>query len=109
MKPDKPNTVPDSRTIYPPKRSHIPEIHIPLLFPQRQVPVPSYPVQRQPHGEPSIPRQPYAPPRPSTPHLQPHVPVVVTGVAGPPGYEQRVPSRRERGSQPVSGFAGAPG
>ncbi|KAM9501615.1 EMILIN-2 [Clarias gariepinus] len=113
VKPDKPNTVPDSRTFYPPKRSHIPEIHIPLLFPQRQVPVPSYPVQRQPHGEPSIPRQPYAPPRPSTPHLQPHVPVVVTGVAGPPGYEQRVPSRRERGShelsKPVSGFAGAPG
>ncbi|KAF5899000.1 EMILIN-2-like, partial [Clarias magur] len=113
VKPDKPSTVPDSRTFYPPRRPHIPEIHIPLLIPQRPVPVPPYPAPRQPHGEPSIPRQPYAPPRPSAPHLQPHVPVVVTGVAGPPGYEQRVPSRRERGShelaKPVSGFAGRPG
>ncbi|KAK2860698.1 hypothetical protein Q7C36_004864 [Tachysurus vachellii] len=87
---------------FPPRR-YIPEIHIPLRIPHRTVPATSRPFVRQP----------YAPlqPQPSSPRQQPNQ-VILTGVAGPPGYMQRVPSRRERGSQdlgkPVNGFAGAP-
>ncbi|KAK3546326.1 hypothetical protein QTP70_025678 [Hemibagrus guttatus] len=92
---------------FPPRRTYIPEIHIPIRIPHRTVPVTSRPFVRQP----SNPRQPYAPLQPSSPRQQPNQ-VLLTGVAGPPGYMQRVPSRRERGSQELSklinGFAGAP-
>lgn len=88
---------------FPPMR-YIPEIHIPLRIPHRTVPATSRPFVRQPHA----PLQP----QPSSPRQQPNQ-VILTGVAGPPGYMQRVPYRRERGSQdlgkPVNGFAGAPG
>ncbi|MCI4377627.1 hypothetical protein PGIGA_G00205910 [Pangasianodon gigas] len=113
VKQEKPSTLPDSRSVIPPRRTYIPEIHIPVWIPQRTVPVTSRPFVRQPQPEPSNPRQPYAPLRPSSPHQQPNQPVVLTGVAGPPGYTQKVPSRRERGShelgKPIHGFAGAPG
>ncbi|XP_058251755.1 EMILIN-2 isoform X2 [Hemibagrus wyckioides] len=89
---------------FPPRRAYIPEIHIPILIPHRTVPVTSRPFVRQP----SNPRQPYAPLQPSSPRQQPNQ-VLLTGVAGPPGYMQRVSSRRERGSQelnkPMNGFA----
>lgn len=107
VKQEKPGAFPDTRTSIPPRRTYIPEIHIPLRIPHRTVPVTS-----RPHAKPSDPRQPYVPPQPSRPHQQPHQPVVLTGVAGPPGYAQRVPSRHERGSHespnPINGFAGAP-
>lgn len=93
---------------FPPRRAYIPEIHIPIRIPHRTVPVTSRPFVRQP----SNPRQPYAPLQPSSPRQQPNQ-VLLTGVAGPPGYMQRVSSRRERGSKelnkPMNGFAGAPG
>lgn len=112
VKQEKPGTFPDTRTSLPPRRTYIPEIHIPLRIPHRTVPVTSHPFVHQPHVKPSNPRQPYVPLQPSHPHQQPHQPVVLTGVAGPPGYAQRVPSRQERGSHesgnPINGFAGAP-
>ncbi|XP_046708788.1 EMILIN-2 isoform X2 [Silurus meridionalis] len=113
LKPEKPNTFHDSRNSYPLRRTYIPEIHIPVWIPQREVPVTSRPFVRQPHAKPSTPRQPYAPLQPSIPHQQPNQPVVLTGVAGPPGYAQRASSRRERGShhsgKPIIGYAGVPG
>lgn len=113
VKQEKPSAFPESRILLPPRRTYIPEIHIPLRIPQRTVPVTSRPLVRQPHAEPSSPRQPYVPQRPSSPHQQPHQPVVLSGVAGPPGYAQRATSRRERGShelrKPINGFASAPG
>lgn len=113
VKQEKPSAFPDSRILYPPRRTYIPEIHIPVRIPQRTVPVTSHPFVRQPHAEPSIPRQPFVPLRPSSPHQQPRQPVIMTGMAGPPGYAQRAHSRRERGShelgKPINGFAGASG
>lgn len=112
VKQEKPSTFPDSRTLFPP-RTYIPQIHIPVLIPHRTVPVTSRPFVRPPYAKPSNPRQPYAPLKPSRSYQQPHQPVVLTGVAGPPGYAQRVPTRQERGSQElgksINGFAGAPG
>lgn len=106
VKQEKPSTLPDSRSSFPPR---IPEIHIPVRIPQRTVPNTSRVYIRQP----SNPRQPHAHLQPSSPHQQPQRPVVLTGVAGPPGYAQRVQSRRERGShdlgKAINGFAGAPG
>lgn len=112
VKQEKPSAFPDSRTLFP-QRTYIPQIHIPVVISQRTVPVTSRPFVRQPYAKPSNPRQPYAPLKPSRPHQQPNQPVVLTGVAGPPGYAQRVPTRWERGShelgKPINGFAGAPG
>ncbi|XP_062850020.1 EMILIN-2 [Trichomycterus rosablanca] len=102
----------DSRILIPP-RMYIPHIRIPLIIPQRTVPDISRNPVHQPPAVPLIPRQPYGPVQPSTPHLQPNQHVLVTGEAGPPGYARHVPIRRERGSiysgKPVNGFAGGPG
>ncbi|CAG12287.1 unnamed protein product, partial [Tetraodon nigroviridis] len=80
---------------------------------------------------PSSPRQPYHPVQPAKPNTRtinvnppqqpgdpavipeaPARPVMETGEAGPPGYIHRVTVRRgseDSSSQPVQGFAGAPG
>ncbi|TSK82171.1 EMILIN-2 [Bagarius yarrelli] len=95
--------------VFPPRRTYIPEIHIPVRIPHRTAPVTSRPFVHQPH----VPRQPLDPLQPLSPHQQPNQNVLLTGVAGPPGYMQRVSSRHGRESQelskPINGFAGAPG
>lgn len=110
--PVKQENFPDSKTLVPPVRKYIPQIHIPLIIPQR-IPITSHPPARQPHAEPSHPRQPQVPLQPRNPHPQPNQPVLISGEAGPPGYSRRANLRRERESQysgqPINGFAGAPG
>ncbi|XP_035287407.1 EMILIN-2-like [Anguilla anguilla] len=80
----------------------IPHIRIPLIIPHRTPPASHVPLPAPHH--PSRPMQPSTPQRP----------VVETGEAGPPGTAPRLAVRRvsytpEERSEPMQGYAGAPG
>lgn len=116
LRPDRPAASPDTTQ----SRPRIKQIHIPTIFSPppsspRQTHTPIKPVQPNTQtvriSSPSQPASPQLPGHSPLP-AEPRRPVVETGEAGPPGYMRRVTVRRgseDSTSEPVKGFAGAPG
>lgn len=116
LRPDRPAASPDTTQ----SRPRIKQIDIPIIFSPppsspRQTHTPIKPVQPNTQtvriSSPSQPASPQLPGHSPLP-AEPRRPVVETGEAGPPGYMRRVTVRRgseDSTSEPVKGFAGAPG
>ncbi|KAJ8385838.1 hypothetical protein AAFF_G00181940 [Aldrovandia affinis] len=101
VKQEKPKPLSEMRTssAHKPREAHVPQIHIPIIIPQRTPPMTTH--HRQPTTRRQAPQQ-----------ASPLQPVMETGEAGPPGTRRRTLLKLPQSDgamTPFTGVAGAPG